>query len=69
MVIVEVCIGSDCHSKGAYELVSSLNSLVKNNLSDEVVIKVTFFRHCTTVSVRIDNDKIYSVQLKRQKNF
>ena len=61
MVIVEVCIGTDCHSKGAYELVRALKSLVKkNNLNDQVVIKGTFcVGHCTkAVSVKVDHDRI-----------
>lgn len=72
MVIVEVCIGSDCHSKGAYELVSSLKSLVKkHNFDDEVVIKGAFcLGHCTkAVSVRIDRDQIYSVQPEKAEEF
>ncbi|HHW68152.1 MAG: hypothetical protein PWP07_1016 [Epulopiscium sp.] len=72
MVIVEVCIGTDCHSKGAYELVRALKSLVKkNNLNDQVVIKGTFcVGHCTkAVSVKVDHDRIYSVEPEKAEEF
>lgn len=72
MITVEVCIGSACHLKGAYEVVNILDDLVKKNrFEDEVIVKGAFcLGHCTeAVSVRVDKDKIYSVQPETSKEF
>ncbi|WP_144428539.1 (2Fe-2S) ferredoxin domain-containing protein [Defluviitalea phaphyphila] len=70
-MIVEVCIGSACHLKGAYEVVSILEQLIKkNNLQDKIIVKGSFcLGNCTkAVSVRINN-KIYSVQPETVQDF
>lgn len=72
MVIVEVCVGSSCHIKGAPEIVSLLQQKVQENgLDGEVVLTGSF---CTgrcnrvgvTVSVNDDrNHRRYARQFQR----
>lgn len=72
MVTVEVCIGSACHLKGAYEVVNILDTLAKkNHLDDKVVVKGAFcLGHCTkAVSVRVDQSEVYSVQPETATEF
>lgn len=68
---VNVCIGSACHLKGSYEIISIFNQLIKDNgLCDKVVVKAAFcLGNCIgAVSVKVD-DKIYSVQPDIAENF
>lgn len=61
MVIVEVCVGSSCHIKGAPEIVELLREAVeKNNLDGEVVLNGSFCTgKCNRVGVTITvNDEI-----------
>ncbi|GMQ64429.1 (2Fe-2S) ferredoxin domain-containing protein [Vallitalea maricola] len=63
MLTINICIGSACHLKGSYSVISKLQELVKNqSLEDKVEIKGAFcLGRCTeAVSVKVD-DKIYSV--------
>jgi len=69
MICVSICLGSACHLKGSYTVISTLQSLIKEHtLEESVEIKAAFcLGHCTKgVSVKIDDDtinnnKIYSV--------
>lgn len=61
---VEVCVGSACHLKGAYNVINSLEKLVsENDLKDKVQIKAAFcLGNCTNaVSVKIDDGQVMSV--------
>ncbi|NLK22301.1 MAG: (2Fe-2S) ferredoxin domain-containing protein [Epulopiscium sp.] len=72
MITVEVCIGVDCHFKGAYKVVSALEKLVKqNNFTDKVIIKGGFcLGNCTkAVSVTINKEEVYSVQPENVDKF
>jgi len=63
-MIIKVCIGSACHLKGSYPVISRLLELVENQgLSDRVEIKAVFcLGHCVdAVSVQIDDGGIHSV--------
>lgn len=65
MVIVNVCIGSACHLKGAYNVIKGLQQIIeKRNLSKKITIKAAFcLGECTkAVSVRVDEDKVVSVE-------
>jgi NADH:ubiquinone oxidoreductase subunit E len=43
MTTITVCIGSSCHLKGSYDIVSELQRLIAdNNLENEVEIKASF---------------------------
>jgi len=66
MTTISICIGSACHLKGSYQVVSTLQNLISEwNLSDQIELKGTFcLKHCTQgVSVMINDDDshIYSV--------
>lgn len=68
---INVCIGSACHLQGSYEIISSLEKLVKNNnLEDKIVIKAAFcLGNCKkAVAVKFD-DNIYSVQPDTTEEF
>lgn len=63
---IKVCIGSACHIKGSYGIISRLQSLIEQNgLTDEVQIQAVFcLGHCVdAVSVQIDEEEIQSVSL------
>ncbi|MBS4537751.1 (2Fe-2S) ferredoxin domain-containing protein [Clostridium sp. D2Q-11] len=64
MKTINVCIGSACHLKGAYNVVNSLQKIVKEKgLKDEVTVKAAFcLGECTkAVSVKVDDKPIVSV--------
>lgn len=61
MVIVEVCVGSSCHIKGAPEIVSLLQQKVQENgLDGEVVLAGSFCTgRCNRVGVTVSvNDDV-----------
>lgn len=64
LVTITVCIGSSCHLKGSYDVVSGFQRLIKeNNLEDEIVLKAAFcLGECTSaVSVKVNDGKVLSV--------
>lgn len=64
MTTITVCIGSSCHLKGSYDVISELQKLSKEHkLEDKVEIKASFcLGECTkAVSVKVDGDKVVSV--------
>ena len=70
--MIEVCIGSACHLKGSYEVIQKLKVLVEENkLTEKVELKSAFcLGACGDgVSVRIDNDKIYSISPEETEAF
>lgn len=73
MVSVNVCVGSACHLKGSYDLISSLQEIINdNNCSDKVEVKAAFcLGHCSNaVSVKFDDeDKVYQLAPKDAKAF
>lgn len=72
MKTIEVCIGSACHLKGAYNVINGLQRLVEErDLKDEVVVKAAFcLGECTkAVSTRIDNGDVISVDDKNIEEF
>ena len=63
MVIVQVCVGSSCHLKGAPEIVEMLQKEVaQNHLEEEVVLTGSFCTgKCNRVGVTIGvDDEIYT---------
>ena len=71
MLTINVCIGSACHLKGSYSVISKLQELVKeHSLEDKVEIKGAFcLGRCTqAVSVKVD-DNIYSVNPSTTEDF
>jgi NADH:ubiquinone oxidoreductase subunit E len=64
MKTVSVCIGSACHLKGSYDVISKIKEYIeKNNLENEVILKAAFCTgECTkAVSVIIDEGPVISV--------
>lgn len=71
MLVINICVGSACHLKGSYTVITLLQKLIENNnLKDKVEIKGSFcLGHCTEgVSVKIQN-KIYSVTEENTEEF
>ncbi|WP_461206583.1 (2Fe-2S) ferredoxin domain-containing protein [Clostridium sp. DL1XJH146] len=69
---IHICIGSSCHLKGSYEVITKLTELVeKNNLREKVIIKAAFcLGKCTqSVSVRINENEFYSVNKDKVDEF
>lgn len=65
MITVEVCVGSACHLKGAYDVINAMRKIVEErNLKDKIIIKAAFcLGNCTNaVSVRIDQGEVLSVR-------
>ena len=68
---INVCIGSACHLKGSYNVVSELQKMIKEHgLEDQVELTGVFcLGHCTdAVSVRI-GEEIFSVNTDTVKDF
>ncbi len=60
-MVVEICVGSSCHIKGAYQVIDRLQAFVKqNSLEEEISLKACFcMGKCGAgVSVRIDGDRV-----------
>ena len=63
-MIIQVCIGSACHLKGAYKVINSLQQLInEKSLQDKVTLKGAFcLGQCTSaVSVKVDDGPVLSV--------
>ncbi|MBE6673192.1 MAG: (2Fe-2S) ferredoxin domain-containing protein [Ruminococcaceae bacterium] len=63
MVIVQICVGSSCHLKGAPEIVAMLqNEVAQNGLEDDVVLAGSFCTgQCNRVGVTITvNDTVHT---------
>ncbi len=63
MVIVQVCVGSSCHLKGAPEIIELLQKAVEeNHLEEDVVLTGSFCAgKCNRVGVTIAvNDEIHT---------
>lgn len=63
MVIVQVCVGSSCHLKGAPEIVEILQKEVEQSgLGEEVILAGSFCTgKCNRVGVTVTvNDEIYT---------
>lgn len=64
MLVITVCIGSSCHLKCSYEVVSEFERLLKQfQIEDQVTIKASFcLGNCTkAVSVRINDGEVLQV--------
>ncbi|MEF9987576.1 MAG: NAD(P)H-dependent oxidoreductase subunit E [Christensenella sp.] len=63
MMTINICIGSACHLKGSYNVVSELQELIEEHkLGDKVELTGVFcLGHCTdAVSVQI-GEEVFSV--------
>ena len=70
---IGICIGSACHLKGSYNIITDLQELIEEkSLGDQIELKAVFcLGNCQKgVSVQIDdNPEIYSVTPKTTKEF
>lgn len=72
VITITVCIGSSCHLKGSYDIVSELQRLIRENyLEDKVSIKASFcLGNCTkAVSVKINDGDVLSVSKENVTEF
>lgn len=72
MMTITVCIGSSCHLKGSYNVVTILEKLInENNLNDQVTLQASFCTgNCTNaVCVKIDDGSVVSVNPDNVKDF
>ncbi len=69
---VSICVGSACHLKGSYAVVSVFKKMIENeNLGDTVELNASFcLGQCSNdgVSVKI-NDEIFFVKPEDAENF
>lgn len=64
MIDINVCIGSACHLKGAYNVITNLKKLIEEKeLENQIEVKAAFcLGECTkAVSVKINDEYIVSV--------
>lgn len=72
MKTINVCIGSACHLKGAYDVINRIEVILKEKeLEDRVTLKGAFcLGECTkAVSVKIDDGPIHSVSAEDVDKF
>lgn len=73
MLIVQICVGSSCHLKGAPEIISMFQAeMEKNSLENDVVLTGSFCAgKCTRTGVTITvNDEPYSgITIENFKEF
>lgn len=71
MLVINVCVGSACHLKGAYKVVDALEKLIdRYRVKEKVVLKGDFCQgFCTqAVSVKVEN-KVFSVSEENVEKF
>ncbi|ACB84422.1 (2Fe-2S) ferredoxin domain-containing protein [Natranaerobius thermophilus] len=71
-MIINVCVGSACHLKGAYDVINSIEKkLEEKNLTDKVELKAAFcLGECTkAVSVKVDDGPVHSLALEDVEDF
>ena len=72
MIKIEVCIGSACHIKGSYNVLSSFQQLREEfGLSEQVEVNAVFcLGHCTeAVSVKVNDGDVQSVSGLTARDF
>jgi len=69
---LKVCIGSACHIKGSYNVISAFQQLIEEyGVFNEVELKAVFcLGHCMdAVSVQINEEGTYSVSGESARSF
>jgi len=72
MMVINVCIGSACHLKGAYNVLERLQQLIKDrDLEEKITLKAAFcLGECTSaVSVKINDEPVITVSDKHVDEF
>ncbi len=63
-MVISVCIGSSCHLKGSYDIISLLKQSIKNySLEEQVTLNASFcLGKCTSgVTIKVDDQLITGV--------
>ncbi|MDP4147446.1 MAG: (2Fe-2S) ferredoxin domain-containing protein [Bacillota bacterium] len=71
MIEIIICVGSACHLKGSYQVITAIQNLIgENKLEDKIEIKGSFcLGHCTTgVSLRVNDGPIISANVDNVNN-
>lgn len=72
-MLISICIGSACHLKGSYNVITELQQLIEEDSNgSQIELKSVFcLGHCQAgVSVQIDEEPtIYSVSKESVKDF
>lgn len=72
-MLISICIGSACHLKGSYNVITRLQQLIEDDsYGEQLELKSVFcLGHCQTgVSVQIDEEpEIYSVSKETVDDF
>lgn len=60
---IYVCVGSSCHLKGSYDVISVFQNCIKKYNTDDIVLKASFcMGHCTGgVSVKFGDKLLQGV--------
>lgn len=69
---IKVCIGSACHLKGSYEVISIFkNYIASHDYDQRIILKSSFcLGKCSdAVSVQVDNERIFSVSPESAQMF
>lgn len=64
MIEVQICVGSSCHLKGAYQVVQIFQEMVKSyQLEERIHLKASFCqKSCTKgVTIKVGDRKVTSV--------
>ncbi|SFI30597.1 hypothetical protein SAMN05192551_11151 [Tindallia magadiensis] len=73
MTIIHVCVGSACHLKGSYNVISAMQEMItQHGVGDQVEAKALFcMDQCgESVSVRIGNEEaVYSLTENEVEGF
>lgn len=72
-MIISVCIGSACHLKGSYKIISQLKEkITQHHLENDVAVNASFcLGECSSdgVSVKIDDNVVTGVTLENFEQF
>ena len=72
MLTINVCVGSACHVKGAYNIINILQELIeKKGLGEQVTVKAALcLGECANaVSVMVEDGPVHSVKEKNAAEF
>ena len=64
MVEVKVCVGSSCHLKGSYQVITTFKDLIKkNNMEDKIALKAAFcMGRCSSgIAVTVNGEPVENV--------
>ena len=72
-MVISVCIGSACHLKGSYKIISQLKEkITQHHLENDVTVKASFcLGECSSegVSVKLDDNVVTGVTLENFEQF